>query len=150
MIYQLTVSSQGLLNECISQTSADFQALRVNAPDADVVYEDFAMFDSDKELFLIQLRSELDRFYVLRPAIVKGYHVQGESVEMTLDLKREVIANSLAFLLKDFLKMGILQWWYMGRNERYYAIYSSQYEAALRRFDELSRTQYVKRPYNYI
>lgn len=150
MRYELSVSCKGLLNECITQTSVDFQALRVMAPSVDVAYEDFAMFQSDKEAFFIQLRSELDQFYASRPAIVESYDMNGEEVLLTINIKRELIPNGLAFILKDFLKMAILRWWYMGRNERYYDIYSMQYGVALSRLDSMSRTTLAKRPYNYI
>lgn len=150
MRYELSVSCEGLLNECITQTSADFQALRVMAPSVDVAYEDFAMFKSDKEVYLIQLRSELDQFYALRPSIIESYDMNGESVELVVNIKRELLPNGLAFILKDFLKMAILRWWYMGRNERYYDIYSMQYEVGLSKLDSMSRTTIAKRPYNYI
>lgn len=150
MRYELSVSCEGLLNECITQTSVDFQALRVMAPSADVAYEDFAMFKSDEEAYLIQLRSELDQFYALRPSIIESYDMNGESVELVVNIKRELLPNGLAFILKDFLKMAILRWWYMGRNERYYDIYSMQYEVGLSKLDSMSRTTIAKRPYNYI
>lgn len=150
MRYELSVSCEGLLNECITQTSVDFQALRVMAPSVDVAYEDFAMFESDKEAYLIQLRSELDQFYALRPSIIESYDMNGESVELVVNIKRELLPNGLAFILKDFLKMAILRWWYMGRNERYYDIYSMQYEVGLSKLDSMSRTTIAKRPYNYI
>lgn len=150
MKYDLNVSCEGLLNECIAQTSVDFQALRVMAPSVDVAYEDFAMFESDKEAFLIQVRSELDYFYAMRSAIIEAYDMNGESIELSINIKRELLPDGLAFLLKDFLKMGILKWWYMGRNERYYDIYSAQYEVALSKFDAMGYSSVVRRPYNYI
>lgn len=150
MRYELKVSCEGLLNECISQTSVDFQALRVTSPSADVAYEDFAMFESDKEAFLIQLRSEIDRFYAGRTSIVEAYDMNGQDVEVALNLTRELLPNAIAFLLKDFLKMGILKWWYQGRNERYYDIYSMQYETALSKLDALNGSYITSRPYNYI
>lgn len=150
MRYELSVSCKGLLNECITQTSVDFQALRVTSPSADVAYEDFAMFESDKEAFLIQLRSELDRFYANRTSIIEAYDMDGWDIRATLKLARNLQPNALAFLLKDLLKMGILKWWYQGRNERYYDIYSMQYEVALSKLDALNGTYITSRPYNYI
>ena len=150
MRYELEVSCQGLLNECITQTSVDFQALRVTSPSADVAYEDFAMFESDKESFLIQLRSELDRFYANRASLIESYDMNGEKVEVVINLTRELLPNGIAFLLKDFLKMGILKGWYQGRNERYYDIYSMQYEVALSKLDSMGASYVTYRPYNYI
>lgn len=150
MRYELKVSCEGLLNECIMQVSADFQSMRVIAPSADVVYEDFAMFKSDKELFLIQLRSELDKFYAARPSIVESYDMNGDDVDMVINIKRELLPNSIAFILKDYLKVAILKWWYQGRNDRYYDIYALQYEFALSRLDAIATTRIASRPYNYV
>ena len=150
MIYELIINSEDLFNECILQISADFQALRTTSPSADVAYEDFAMFKSDHQLFLSQLRSEADRFYSTHTGAIKNYIVDDEYVAVVLSLKRELLPNGIAFMLKDLFKMGILRGWYQGRNERYYDLYSMQYEVALSKIDSMTASYIITRPYNYI
>jgi len=119
MIINLSISTERILRECITQTSLDIQAMRAQGVEtADIVYDDWIMNEANApELYSPIQDACADLYHVLRTLIAK-YSAGRDIISIDImsynyrDGKCRVLEN----MLLQYLKNKILWWWYRYRN----------------------------------
>lgn len=139
MIENVKFTVSRLLEECISQTSIDFSALRVGQPEAaDASYMDYVLTKDKATEFNEALNIECALFASACTGNIRSF--EGGEI---LHWEFEVGDNSkhtgvLCPMVFAYLKYKMLVWWFTGRNEKLQLYYAERAERAKNSIDNIT------------
>lgn len=124
----ITLSMTDIMKRAMSQSSADFRALRSTATEqaagADNIYEDFVITPDDKPLIVEQVQGVVPMLYQSVRAYSPKYYVDDEAVMFNIVAQDCNAGQRLSVLLLNSIVYAILGWWYELRaaelSSRYY------------------------------
>lgn len=124
----ITLSMTDIMKRAMSQSSADFRALRSAGTEqsaaADSIYEDFVIKDDDMQLVIGQVHAVVPQIYQAVRAYSPHYYTDDDSVVFGIDSDDCNAGQRLSELLLNSIVYAILGWWYELRaaelSSRYY------------------------------
>lgn len=132
MILSLSISTPRLLNECISQTSFDFQALRArNGESANAVHDDWVMnIDNRDDIYFPLQEAGADMYNVLH-TLLHSFSAGKDIIRIDICAAREGLSDAVEGLMRQFFKYRLLTWWYAYRDADLAANYAQRAASAL-------------------
>lgn len=126
-IHTITLTMDGLVDDAVEQSSADFRAFRSTATEqsagADNVYEDFVMAPADKPLIVGEVRSLVPILYQSVRAYSPSYYADDTLVVFRIETQDGNAGQRLMELFHKCIVWHILGWWYEMRSAELSARY---------------------------
>lgn len=144
-MYEVRIDIPALFAECIDQTLIDYRN-RVNERGQDMA-EAETLEPSLVDIFTINLRSVAVALQLMLRKVSAECWFGSSEVIYRLRPLDGVTSETMAVLIKDVLKYGMLCWWYKSRDGQLFQLYALQNELAgdvLRR--EITGS-HMERPY---
>ena len=152
MTNEVKFTIQSLFNDCVSQSSIDFSALRVQRPDlADTVYGDYVISPDKYAEFRSALDTELSVFASCIRGSIVYFSDDDDSLLWRIQLGEEAIAfaDVVQSIIFSYLKYRMLVWWFTGRNEQLQIYYSERASSAKSNIMNLIGGSLCSRPLRY-
>lgn len=134
-IHTITLMMDGIVDDAIAQSSADFRAFRSTATEqsanADNIYEDFVMTRDDKPLIVGEVRALVPMLYQQIRAYTPAYYADDASVVFRIESQDANAGQRLMELLRKCIVWHILGWWYEMRSAELSARYYEKSTAAI-------------------
>lgn len=134
MIVNVSVSTTEVFNECKTQTSYDFQALRSkNADVGNADYDYWVLMDFDaNNLYTVFQETAMSLYNALRQYIVSFSAGQDEiSAELQVYHDRPDTDRGMELSMESYYKNSILAWWYSYRDADLSKLYAQKAIASL-------------------
>lgn len=141
MIETVKFTVHRLLEECISQSSIDFSALRVGQPEAaDASYMDYALSEDRSVEFSEALNTEAALFASEFKDVIHSFDGSGDLLHWDFTLSDSSnYSDVLCPLVFAYLKYRMLVWWFTGRNEKLQLYYAERAEHAKNNINNITR-----------
>lgn len=151
MEHQIKISAQHILDECIAQTSLDFQALRfASTPRIDInqSYDDFVITTDNRREFITELHSICALLSAINKATCNT-EFSDDCAIFTIQTDNNISHEVIESLLSDYIKYNILAWWYNTRNDTLWQKYLSRSGMLQTQISSLLTVQSATRPLRY-
>lgn len=142
MTISVRVAIEGVRRESSEQISLDFQALRLQSPDIDSVYDDWVMTEEHfRNLGSVMQDASGDLYHALHNYI--GYMSVGREM-ISIDIKVgrcSIDINSVTDAIHRYYKSRVLAWWYQMRNAEMAKAYTLKADGILEQIYNLCITR---------
>ncbi|MBQ3083167.1 MAG: hypothetical protein IJC47_04430 [Alistipes sp.] len=141
MIESVKFTVNRLLEECVSQSSIDFSALRVGQPEAaDASYKDYVLSSDKSAEFNDALNIEAALFAAEFRHTINCFDGTGDTLHWKFLLEDSSdYAGVLCPLVFSYFKYRMLVWWFTGRNEKLQHYYAERAERAKNSINNMTR-----------
>lgn len=130
MELHIDFTTNSLFEACVGQTSVDFSAVRVTAPEgADSVYKDYVLSKDMYPEWRDALNIEVERFNLRHSSLVKSSENAPDRLCWTFSSDSGIAhPQTLGSMVFACLQYRMLAWWYNGRSQNNQLLYSMRAE----------------------